>query len=111
MTDHNEKSFQEMSIEFQKAFGYASMGLYNTSIPLYEEALAKEKNNFAILNNLGVAYIFVGIESKDRTTIEKGILLLRKAIKVVHEIYKYPEGYPMAEHNLQWATKELSKLK
>lgn len=110
MENINEKAFEEMSKSFQRAFGYASNGHYKQSIPLYEKAIEEDKHNFPALNNIAVAKIYIGIEEKNIAFIEEAIKNLKEAIAITKEIYKYPDGYPIAEGNLIWAEAELLNL-
>lgn len=105
-----DQSFEEMSKSFQMAFGYSNNEYYQQSLPLYEKAMQEDNNNFAALNNMGVAKIYLGIKSKDKSLIEKAILDLKDAIRITREIYNYPDGYPIAEANLAWAEEEMVKL-
>jgi tetratricopeptide (TPR) repeat protein len=105
-----DKSFEKMGQNFQKAFGYSSNGHYQQSIPLYEKAIQQDKNNFAALNNIAVARIYIAIEKCDKTLIENAISDLKEAIRITKEVYNYKDGYPIAEANLNWAETELNKL-
>jgi tetratricopeptide (TPR) repeat protein len=104
------KSFKEMSLSFQKAFGYSNSKLYRQSLPLYERAIQEDKNNFAALNNIGVAKISIGIEDEDEVQVLSGINDIKEAIRITQEVYEYPEGYPLAQKNLEWAEAELAKI-
>lgn len=110
MVNKNEQSFEEMSKSFQMAFGYSSNGFYKQSLPLYEKALKEDANNFAALNNIAVAKIYIGIKERDKQKIVDAIQDLKEAIRITREVYEYPDGYPIAEGNLDWAEKELAKL-
>lgn len=102
--------YDEMSDAFKKAFGYSNSEHYRLSIPLYEKALSEDKHNFAALNNLAVAKIFVGIEEKNKDLIQNAIVHLKQAISITMDVYGATDGYPIAENNLAWAEKELLKL-
>lgn len=110
MENKNEKVFTEMSQSFQRAFGYASNGHYRQSIPLYENAIQEDKNNFPAFNNIAVAKIYIGIEEQNVQLIEEAVSNLQTAIDITRNVYKYPNGYPIAETNLVWAEQELSKF-
>ena len=110
MSDNKEKAFDEMSQSFQRAFGYSSNKHYRQSIPLYEKALAEDKHNFPALNNMAVAKIYIGIEEKNIGLIKTAMAHLKDAITITKEVYKYPDGYPIAEQNLIWAQEEFTKL-
>jgi tetratricopeptide (TPR) repeat protein len=107
---NNINAFEKMSKSFERAFGYSNSGLYKHSIPLYEQALSEDKNNFAALNNMAVAKIYMGIEERNKTYIENAISDLKEAIRIAREVYQYPDGYPIAEGNLKWAQNELLNL-
>lgn len=104
-------AFDEMSESFKRAFGYANHGYYKQSIVLYDQALAEDKNNFAALNNMAIAKIYVGIQKKDKALIEEALQNLKEAIRITKEVYKFEDGYPIAEDNLIWAESELAKIK
>lgn len=110
MNQSQRYSFSEMTISFQKAFGVANSGKYRQSIPLYKACLEAEPSNFAALNNLGVAFIYVGIEDQDIEKVELGITYIKKAIEVVDRVYHLSDGYPIAESNLEWAEEEFKKI-
>ena len=110
MSDYKEKVFQEMSQSFQRAFGYSSNKHYRQSIPFYEKALEEDKHNFPALNNMAVAKIYMGIEEKNIDLIETAMAHLKDAITITKEVYKYPDGYPIAEQNLIWVQEEYAKL-
>jgi tetratricopeptide (TPR) repeat protein len=108
--DELANSFEQMSESFKKAFGYANHGFYKQSIKLYEQALEEDKKNFAALNNMAIAKIYVGIQKKDRALVEEAMENLREAIRITKDDYKFDDGYPIAEDNLKWAELEISKL-
>ena len=110
MSDNIKNSFEEMSQSFQRAFGYSSNKYYRQSVPLYEKAIKEDKHNFSALNNMAVAKIYIGIEEKNIKLIETGMSLLKEAIAITKEVYKYPDGFPMSEQNLIWAQEEYAKL-
>lgn len=110
MENTNEKIFEEMSESFQLAFGYASNEYYKLSIPLYEKAIEEDKFNFPALNNIAFAKIYIGIKEKNIAFIEEAIKYLKDAISITKEVYKYPDGFPIAGGNLIWAKAELLKL-
>ena len=105
-----EQFFEEMSHNFQRAFGLAGLGFYHDSISLYKKALFEDKDNFSALNNIAVAKIYVGVEQKDKKLLEEAITNLKEAIRIANEVYNYPDGYPFAQANLDWAEEELTRL-
>lgn len=109
--NHQEKLFEDMSESFQQAFGYTLNKEYQRSIPLYEMAIQKDKNNFSAINNLAVAKIYLASERHDITLFEDAISDLKEAIRITKQVYKYLDGFPGAEGNLIWAEIELKKLK
>lgn len=110
MSNNKEKVFEEMSQIFQRAFGCSSNKHYKQSVPLYEKAIEEDKHNFSALNNMAVAKIYIGIEEKNIEIIDTAISHLKQAVEITKEIYKYPDGYPIAEQNLIWAQEEYAKL-
>lgn len=104
-------NFEEMSEDFNHAYSYSSQKKYKQSIPLYDDVILKEPNNWAALHNRGVAKIWLGIENKDLQLINIGIKDIKEAIRITVEVENYKDGYPLAEGNLKWAEDEISKLK
>jgi tetratricopeptide (TPR) repeat protein len=104
------KSFEEMSRNFQHAFGIANSGNYKAAIPLYEKAIKEDPKSFAAINNLGLSKIHVAIEEKDVELIKSAIADFKEAIRITKEVYHFEDGYPIAEGNLEWAENELSKF-
>lgn len=105
-----DRMFDDMSKNFQIAFGLSNNSNYKQSIPFYEKAIREDKNNFSALNNLAVAKIYVGINKRDKSIIEEAIIDFKEAIRITIEIFEYKDGFPIAQDNLKWAENELLKL-
>ena len=59
-------------------------------------------------NNIGVEQTNLGISQRDKPLLESAIQHFQKAIAITE--LNPGKNYPIAEENLKWARKELSKL-
>lgn len=102
-------SFEEMSKQFQMAFGLTNPNSYDSAIKLYEQDLIDNPNNIAAMNNIAMCKINLSIIKQDKSLLPDAILLLKKAIDLVNGDNNYKYGYPIAEANLKWANDLLEK--
>ena len=102
-------SDNEMSLDFQKAFGLLNVNHYKAAIEYFQQDLNENPNNFASLNNMALAKIHIGIGQANPALLLESIDNLESAIQIFSEVYNY-DGYFIAHANLKWAKQEFEKL-
>jgi len=97
-----------ISKDFQKGLGMLNGKHYKKAIEFFQRDLDKEPDNYASLNNMGLAKSHVSIENNNISLLEEAIENFKQAICLVKNLDN--DEFPIAEANLKWALEEYSKM-
>ena len=93
---------------FDQAHNLLNSKSFIESIELFKKDLVENPNKPTTYNYIGFAQANLGITQKDKSLLESAIQHFLKAIAITE--FSPAKSYPIAEANLQWARRELSKL-
>lgn len=77
---------------------------YKKASEFFSEELSHNPENYAALNNRGLAYCKLGIETHNQQLLEDAINDFERAIELADN------NFPTANENLTWAKKELNVI-